>query len=626
MRYLFGEGRHPLTAELTAEAADMAAAEQVTRLGLPFKTYRDDSPFRREVAARFAAVNRAAGRPAGAALPAAERARIRTEVAREFFHRQHGRDPMDARELSGILTRLSRPATTAVAGYDLTFSPVKSVSTLWAVADRSVAAQVEEAHHAAVADALRFVERHALFSRVGANGVRQVDVKGLVAAAFTHRDSRAGDPDLHTHVAVANKVQTLDGRWLSIDGRVLFAATVAASETYNTALEYHLSERLGIRFTDRLSGDPRKRPVREIVGVDPRLNQRWSSRRQVIEARQAELAASFLQDHGRPPTSVEAVQLAQQATLETRDAKHEPRSLTEQRAAWHAQAVDVLGSQGAVQQMISTALHRMPADQRPLDAPWVTATAEWVVAVLEQHRATWQVWHVRAEALRQVRGAQLAAGQVDRLVDLVVDEALARSVALVAPSDGIAEPAELQRLDGTSVYTLAGSQQYTSGRVLAAEQRLLATASRADGWMVDAAIVELALLDSTANRIVLDPGQAELVRAMATSGARLKLAVAAAGAGKTTALRVLARAWTDGGGHVVGLAPSAAAAAQLRDHTGVPADTLAKLTWALTHGEALPEWAEQIGPRSLVLIDEAGMGFSYVKPPSQLGPGVVEGL
>ena len=62
----------------------------------------------------------------------------------------------------------------------------------------------------------------------------------MVAAAFTHRDSRAGDPDLHTHVAVANKVQTLDGRWLSIDGRILFKATVAASETYNTALENHL--------------------------------------------------------------------------------------------------------------------------------------------------------------------------------------------------------------------------------------------------------------------------------------------------------------------------------------------------------------------------------------------------
>ena len=212
MRYLFGEGRHPLTAELIAQEPDVAAAEQVTRLGLPFKTYRDDGPFRREVAARFAAANQAADRPARAPLPAAERARIRTEVAREFFRRQYGRDPQDGRELSGIVSRLSRPATTAVAGYDLTFSPVKSVSSLWALADLPVAAQVEEAHHAAVADALRFLEQHALFTRFGANGIRQVDVQGLVATAFTHRDSRAGDPDLHTHVAVANKVQTLDGR------------------------------------------------------------------------------------------------------------------------------------------------------------------------------------------------------------------------------------------------------------------------------------------------------------------------------------------------------------------------------------------------------------------------------
>ena len=83
---------------------------------------------------------------------------------------------------------------------------------------------IEQAHQAAVKDALAFIEKHALFTRTGRQGIRQVNVRGLVAAAFTHRDSRAGDPDLHTHVAVANKVQTLDGRWLSIDGRVLFKA------------------------------------------------------------------------------------------------------------------------------------------------------------------------------------------------------------------------------------------------------------------------------------------------------------------------------------------------------------------------------------------------------------------
>ena len=161
---------------------------------------------------------------------------------------------------------------------------MKSVSTLWAVAEPAVAAAIERAHQAAVQDALAFIEKQALFTRTGPQGIRQVNVRGLVAAAFTHRDSRAGDPDLHTHVAVANKVQTLDGRWLSIDGRVLFKAKVAASETYNTSLEQHLRDALGVRFAERPGTDPGKRPIREIVGVDPRLNQRWSTRRADINA------------------------------------------------------------------------------------------------------------------------------------------------------------------------------------------------------------------------------------------------------------------------------------------------------------------------------------------------------
>jgi TrwC relaxase len=70
-----------------------------------------------------------------------------------------------------------------------------------------------------------------------------------------------GDPDLHTHVAVANKVQTIDGRWLSIDGRVLFKANVAASEIYNTALEQHLRDTLGVRFAERSGTDSAKRPI-----------------------------------------------------------------------------------------------------------------------------------------------------------------------------------------------------------------------------------------------------------------------------------------------------------------------------------------------------------------------------
>jgi TrwC relaxase len=88
-----------------------------------------------------------------------------------------------------------------------------------------------------------------------------------------------------------------------MDGRILFEATVAASETYNTALESHLRDSLGIRFAERPNQDPRKRPVREIVGVHPALTARWSARRASIEACRAVLGADFQQTHGavHPP-------------------------------------------------------------------------------------------------------------------------------------------------------------------------------------------------------------------------------------------------------------------------------------------------------------------------------------
>ncbi len=126
-----------------------------------------------------------------------------------MFAEHYGRAHLDDRELTGFTARLSRIDTTAVAGYDLTFTPVKSVSALWALAPLEVAKAIEECHHKAVADTLAYLESQACFTRMGTNGVAQVDADGFIAAAFDHRDSRAGDPNLHTHVAVSNKVQAI---------------------------------------------------------------------------------------------------------------------------------------------------------------------------------------------------------------------------------------------------------------------------------------------------------------------------------------------------------------------------------------------------------------------------------
>ncbi len=611
MQNLFGAGHHPLATERT-KALDLqvgrpdqpspTAADYKTaaRLGTPYKVYADDvSPFRIEVAERIAAVNETAGLPGDWPVPAPERARIRTEVATEFFRAEHGRDPADARELAATTAKHSRPRTNAVAGYDLTFSPVKSVSVLWAISDPRTAAVIERAHQAAIKDAIGFIESKALFTRRGTNGVRQVDVRGLVATAFTHRDSRAGDPDLHTHLAVANKVQALDGTWLAIDGRPLHKAVVSASETYNTALERHLVDTLGVRFAERPNEDVRKRPVREIVGIDPELNRRFSKRRISVEDRRKVLAAAFQATHGRPPTPVETIQLSQQATLETREAKHDPRSLAEQREAWQREAVEMLGTPQRVKQMVHGALNPAGAARSLADSAWFAKTTDRIVATMEGSRSTWQFWHVYAEAQRQVRAANVPTDQIAQVVDVLVSEVLDdRSVSMARPWDTTSEPAELRRADGASVYTQAGSDMFTSRKVLAAEERLVEVAGRRDGYAVEASSVDLALLESTANGVTLNAGQATLVREMATSGARLQLAIAPAGSGKTTAMRALASAWADGGGTIVGLAPSAAAADALRSQTDTQTDTLAKLTHSLQQaretGAAVPDWVAGI--------------------------------
>ncbi|MDO5712733.1 MAG: MobF family relaxase [Micrococcales bacterium] len=294
------------------------------------------------------------------------------------------------------LGRAYRPD--AVAGFDLTFSPVKSVSTLWAVAPPEVAEAITRAHDAAVADALAFLEGHAIFTREGTDGVRQVEACGLVAAAFVHRDSRAGDPDLHTHVAVANKVQTRQGKWLSVYGTVLHQYAVAASEAYNTALEHHLAEQLGVRFVDRAAGLA-KRPVREIDGVDPTLCRRWSHRRHDIEDRTGELTDEYAAKHGRLPTSKEAIALAQRANLETRAAKHEPRSEADQRTTWRSEAVQELGQRG-LDRMIDAVLNPTTSTPQQADERWLREATARVIAELEAQRATWQSWHLYAEAQR----------------------------------------------------------------------------------------------------------------------------------------------------------------------------------------------------------------------------------
>lgn len=618
MRALYGEGLHPNAERIENYVADrnMGSQKAASHLGRKFLVRDGEPEFARRLAVAFRDHNAEAGTHWNATIDPEIRAQIRTRVATGLFTEEYGRPPADDRELSGFIARNTRARTTAVAGYDLTFSPVKSVSALWAIAPLAVAEQIEAAHDAAVADVLEWLQDQACFTRTGARGVAQVDTEGLIAAAFTHRDSRAGDPDLHTHVAISNKVSHVDAngvrRWLALDGQPIHRVTVAASEMYNTRLEAHTIARVaGTKFAERAAGRG-KRPIREIVGMSEDLMVAWSSRRVAIKARTAELAKQFQHDHGREPTNIEIIALAQQATLESREAKHEPRSLAEQRHVWRTQAVEVLGHDG-LSQMLADVLAAPETTHAPvtIDEKWIASRAGELIATVSESRSTWQRHHVRAEALRIARGHDVAhdVALVERLTNAALGEQFSIPHARVADAE-LGEPVALRRRDGASVYSRHGVQVYTSRETLAAERRILDAVHRDDGRATTAADVELALADSAARGRTLNPGQTALVTEMATCGRRVALALAPAGTGKTTAMAALAHAWRSSGGHVIGLAPTADAAIVLGEDLGAVTDTLDKYVFSADPAKrelfGCPDWFDEVGPDTLIIVDEAG--------------------
>lgn len=172
---------------------------------------------------------------------------------------------------------LAKTPRTAVAGFDLTFSPPKSLSAIWDVADAGTQALIAQAHHAAMRDTIAMLEDRVAATRVGAGGIAQMPITGVIATAFDHDDSRAADPQLHTHVVVSNKVQGEDGRWRTLDSRRLHKATVALSASYNAFLTDHTARLLGVAWTPVDRGKDRNTGW-EIQGVPAALTAEFSPR------------------------------------------------------------------------------------------------------------------------------------------------------------------------------------------------------------------------------------------------------------------------------------------------------------------------------------------------------------
>ena len=499
----------------------------------------------------------------------------------------------------------ARRSRRAVAGFDFTFSLPKSASVLWGLADAATQARIAEAHHAAVAEVVAFMEREIAATRSGATSrdgaVAQVEVTGLIATAFDHFDSRAGDPQLHTHVVVSNKVCTLfDGKWRSLDSRPLHAATVALSELHNAVFADHLTRALGVGWERRERGTDRN-PVWAVATVPEELVAEFSSRSRHIDIEKDRLIAEYEIAHGHAPSRETIIRLRQQAALATRPDK-EVRPLADLAQEWRTRASRLLGrdaTEWAREAVAVEPAKLLRAEDVPLER--IARLGASVVAAVAEKRTTWSHWNLYAEAARQTMGWRFTATE-DReaITGMVIDAAEQASIRLTPP-ELASSPAAFQRADGTSMFRPRNAARYSGAAVLAAEDRLLARSrEQVAPRLADATIAHA--LQPHRGRTLGDDQRAALA-AIASSGRMLDLLVGPAGAGKTTALRALRRAWEAEHGHgsVIGLAPSAVAAEVLAGDLGIPTENTAK--WWQTYRDSGIGFAAG----QLVIVDEASL-------------------
>lgn len=430
-----------------------------------------------------------------------------------------------------------RGPKTAVSGFDLTFSVPKSVSVLWGLADADLQMQLVQAHHDAVAEVLEFFEREVAVTRAGANArngaVAQHEVAGVAATAYDHWDSRCGDPQLHTHVVVSNKVRTVyDQKWRSLDSVPIHRSIVAISEHYNAVLADILTQRLGVKWDRRDRGADRTHAL-EITGVSEDLIKEFSSRSREIDIETDRLIAQYAATYGRRPSPKTIVELRATATIATRPEK-ELHSLAELTDGWRRRAEDLLPA-GATEWARGITTGRPPAALRAEDVPLdlVATTGRQVVEVVGEKRSTWRHWNLWAEASRQTMEWRFTTPQ-DReaIVGMIVDAATQASLRLTPPELAIS-PNAFRREDGSSRFRPQHSTVFSSAGLLAAEDRLLVRANTLTAPVMKPSLIEdVTSHDPPGHQ--LSEGQAQALAKIAASGRQIDLLVGPAGAGNTT--------------------------------------------------------------------------------------------
>ncbi len=420
-----------------------------------------------------------------------------------------GADPQTGNPLGRLI------GSGRVAGWDATFSATKSISLLWALGAPGVSRAVRQAHDGAVQKALEYIEQEAAKSRRGLGGTTLVGTTGFVAAAFRHRTSRALDPQLHSHVLIANIAHGVDGRWGALDGRLLYAHARTAGFLYEAELRHRLTEALGVEFGQVRNG------IAELARVPSPVLREFSRRRQAIEARLSE----------RGHTSARAARVA---TLDTRERKPEEVNWSELTGEWQERARKSGFGEPEIQELLHRqhpkALSRQRANQilGHLTSP----------SGLTKQASSFSRRHVlRGIAEQFQQGSQIA------LIEALADGLLASNLVIPLGQHGQAadvDPQDMIAVKCTYDPATPGQgsrelERWSTPEMLATEAALLLNAESRQGEGV--AVISMGVLEAKlADRPALanQPEQRALVARLATSGAGVEVVRGKAGTGKPT--------------------------------------------------------------------------------------------
>ena len=431
-------------------------------------------------------------------------------------------------------------------------------------------------------EAVGWLDRHAAYTRTGHHSARTGEWRdggGLVASLFLHHLSRDGDPQLHVHVAIWNRIQRGDGAddmWRTLDSRSLHSQRLGVAPVADRILETRLSA-LGYVMVPRADGNGA-----EIGGVSQDVMDLFSSRAVAVTGELARLAREYQAVHGKPPSKRTLWLLHQQAGQNTRRTKAQARrtlagqtgatepTAAQRLAAWEAQTVHrELVALSAVHEQV-TAFAAAHAGRAPavLDDAAKRTAARIAVAEVQKHHAVWSMAQLRFEVHRALpvlpSGAdgEAVVTEVARLAVSV--RAGAEVVQVTAPDIADVTGLGVRASDGGSIYRPPNEERYCTLAHLDAEEQILAAAKRTVPPLITGQAARAA-----AGHAGLHGEQRDAVVMMLTAATAATVLIAPAGAGKSYTMAEFARLWTTfTGRRVIGLTTSTNAARVL-EHEGL---------------------------------------------------------